>query len=86
MSSIVDSLNGDLGSLFNLPETIEKLMFQPRNHNSQETRGVSNIPVDIMETPNEYVFYMDIPGLSKTDIQVNTYLPLYVDACAYRVF
>ncbi|KAI9119769.1 hypothetical protein K1719_009158 [Acacia pycnantha] len=71
MSSIVDSFNGDLDSLFNLPETIEKLMFQHRAHDSQQTRGVSNIPVDIMETPKEYVFYMDIPGLSKTDIQVN---------------
>ncbi|KAK4269033.1 hypothetical protein QN277_022241 [Acacia crassicarpa] len=69
MSSIVDSFNGGLDSLFNLPETIEKLMFQHRD-DSQRTRGVSNIPVDIMETPKEYVFYMDIPGLSKTDIQV----------------
>ncbi|XP_054779930.1 17.4 kDa class III heat shock protein isoform X2 [Prosopis cineraria] len=70
MSRIADSFNGDLNSLFNLPETIERFMFQPRAHDSQETRGLSNIPVDILETPKDYVFYMDIPGLSKTDIQV----------------
>ena len=32
-------------------------------------------PVDIVETPGEYAFLLDIPGLSKSDIQVRN-LPL----------
>lgn len=28
------------------------------------------IPVDILETAKKYVFYMDVPGLSKSHIQV----------------
>ncbi|KAI3987987.1 hypothetical protein MKX01_038404 [Papaver californicum] len=27
--------------------------------------------VDILDTPKEYIFHFDVPGLSKTDIQVN---------------
>ncbi|KAI3995391.1 hypothetical protein MKX01_040507 [Papaver californicum] len=27
--------------------------------------------VDILETPKDYIFHFDVPGLSKTDIQVN---------------
>ncbi|KAF8046966.1 hypothetical protein N665_3291s0006 [Sinapis alba] len=62
-----------INHLFGLPETIEKLIFPtflPGEGN--ETRGGSNnnIPVDILESPKEYIFYIDIPGISKSDIQV----------------
>ncbi|XP_076887055.1 17.4 kDa class III heat shock protein-like [Bidens hawaiensis] len=55
------------------PSVIEKLMFpSTRSHhetrNGEESKG--NIPVDIVETPKELVMYMDVPGLSKSDIQV----------------
>ncbi|RDX78504.1 17.4 kDa class III heat shock protein [Mucuna pruriens] len=77
MSRVGDSLNVDLAAavnnLFNLPETMEKFMFPCfRAHDDHhETRGVSNIiPVDILDTPNEYIFFMDVPGLSKSEIQV----------------
>ncbi|KAF7843645.1 17.4 kDa class III heat shock protein [Senna tora] len=77
MSRFGDSFDGVLteavNHLFNFPETMEKFMFQPggHHHTTRETRDVSsNIPVDILETPKEYLFYMDIPGLSKSDIQV----------------
>lgn len=74
MSRFEDSFNGDLTAavnyLFSFPETMEKFMFQPRARDGQDTRGMSNIPVDILETPKEYLFYMDMPGLSKSEIQV----------------
>ncbi|KAI4329047.1 hypothetical protein L6164_021353 [Bauhinia variegata] len=74
MSRAADMLNGDLASavnnLFNFPETVEKFMFPLRAHGTQDRRGASSIPVDILETPKEYVFYMDVPGLSKSEIQV----------------
>ncbi|KAF8089060.1 hypothetical protein N665_0519s0017 [Sinapis alba] len=64
-----------INHLFGLPETIEKLIFPtslPGEGN--ETRGGrnnnNNIPVDILESPKEYIFYIDIPGISKSDIQV----------------
>ncbi|MCL7025457.1 hypothetical protein MKW94_012561 [Papaver nudicaule] len=33
--------------------------------------GGSYPAVDILDTPKEYIFHFDVPGLSKTDIQVN---------------
>lgn len=67
-------LSGELVSqLFQLPETIEKIMSTRReNENKGGGGGVGNIPVDILETPKEYVFYMDVPGIPKSDIQVTT--------------
>ncbi|XP_043705954.1 17.4 kDa class III heat shock protein isoform X2 [Telopea speciosissima] len=63
-------INGNLASamnhLFNFPENIEKLMFSDRS----DSKGMTSIPVDILDSPKEYIFYMDVPGLSKTDIQV----------------
>lgn len=73
MSRVVDSnaFNGDLVSavnhLLNIPQTLEKFMSPSGAH---ETKSVSSIPVDILDTTKEYVFFMDIPGLSKSDIQV----------------
>ncbi|OEL34799.1 18.6 kDa class III heat shock protein [Dichanthelium oligosanthes] len=32
--------------------------------------GGGGAPVDIVETPGEYAFLLDVPGLSKADIQV----------------
>ncbi|KAK7294501.1 hypothetical protein RJT34_17390 [Clitoria ternatea] len=76
MSRVGDYLNVDLAAavnnLFNIPETMEKLMFaSSRAHENQETKGVSSIPVDILDAPEKYVFFMDVPGLSKSEIQVN---------------
>lgn len=67
-----DDLAATVNNLFNLPETMEKFMFPSRAHdnNNQENRGVSSIPVDILETHKEYMFVMDVPGLSKSEIQV----------------
>ncbi|KAJ1408289.1 HSP20-like chaperone [Sesbania bispinosa] len=75
MSRVGDLLNVDLGAavnnLFNIPETVEKMMFPSGAHdNNQESRGVSTIPVDILDTPKDYIFFMDVPGLSKSEIQV----------------
>ena len=37
-------------------------------HHHEENKGVA---VDIEETPKEYVFCADVPGLTKSDIQVS---------------
>ncbi|XP_010261724.1 PREDICTED: 17.4 kDa class III heat shock protein [Nelumbo nucifera] len=76
MSPVADSsyLNGNLASavnqLLNFPESIEKLVFPLRSHDNQESKGMAAVPVDVLDTPREYIFYMDVPGLSKSDIQV----------------
>ncbi|KAK7349331.1 hypothetical protein VNO77_06612 [Canavalia gladiata] len=75
MSRVGDLLNVDLAAavnnLFNLPETMDKLMFpSSRAHDNRETGGVSSISVDILDTPKDYIFFMDVPGLSKSEIQV----------------
>ncbi|KAG9459808.1 hypothetical protein H6P81_004316 [Aristolochia fimbriata] len=57
--------------LFHLPETVEKMLFSASNpRDSRETRGLSSVPVDILDAPKEYVFYFDVPGFAKSDIQV----------------
>lgn len=71
MSRVGDLLNMDLGNLFNLHETVEKFMYPSRSHDNQESRVASSIPVDILDTPKDYVFFMDVPGLSKSEIQVS---------------
>lgn len=45
-------------------------MFSSRSHETSENRGLSSIPVDILDSQKEYIFYMDVPGLSKSKIQV----------------
>lgn len=63
MSTVVDVVSQLL-----FPESIERLVYPSRSNESSENRG--SIPVDILDTQKEYIFYMDVPGLSKSDIQV----------------
>jgi HSP20 family protein len=39
-------------------------------HGHAHVHGLGGAPVDIVETPGEYTFVLDVPGLSKSDIQV----------------
>uniref|UniRef100_A0A1J3EAQ1 17.4 kDa class III heat shock protein n=1 Tax=Noccaea caerulescens TaxID=107243 RepID=A0A1J3EAQ1_NOCCA len=61
-----------INHLFGFPEAIEKLIFAPSRsgEGNENRRESSNIPIDILESPKEYIFYMDVPGISKSDIQV----------------
>ncbi|KAH9305794.1 hypothetical protein KI387_010198, partial [Taxus chinensis] len=51
--------------LFHFPEELEKLI-SPRSHD----KDAPSTAVDIKQTPNDYIFYADVPGLTKSDIQV----------------
>ncbi|KAL0415009.1 UNVERIFIED_CONTAM: class III heat shock protein [Sesamum latifolium] len=70
MSAVVEALS----ELLSLPETMEKFVLSSSRSNdvnhSHRGGGVGTLPVDILDTPKEYIFYMDVPGLSKSDIQV----------------
>ncbi|GFP99497.1 17.4 kDa class iii heat shock protein [Phtheirospermum japonicum] len=71
MSAVVEALS----ELLNFPETIEKFVLSsPRPNDADHRRGgggsAASFPADILDAPSEYVFYMDVPGLSKSDIQV----------------
>ncbi|CAL8130964.1 unnamed protein product [Prunus armeniaca] len=77
MSRVADSsaFNGDFATavnhLLNFPETIDKFMLPYRAHETNnENKGAASIPVDILDSPKEYIFFLDLPGLSKSDIQV----------------
>ncbi|XP_058108738.1 17.4 kDa class III heat shock protein [Magnolia sinica] len=77
MSPVADAalFNGNLATAVNhllhhFPESIEKMVFPSHSHESNESKGMDSVPADILETAKEYVFYLDVPGLSKTDIQV----------------
>ncbi|GER53608.1 heat-shock protein [Striga asiatica] len=65
-----------LSELMNLPETIEKYVLSSAarptdgEHPRRIGSGAAAFPADIVDAPMEYTFYMDVPGLSKSDIQV----------------
>lgn len=72
MSRVADGVAAAVNHLLGFPETMEKLVFHSgSNYEANENKGVSSIPVDILDSPKEYIFYMDVPGLSKSDIQVS---------------
>ncbi|KAF2300916.1 hypothetical protein GH714_018229 [Hevea brasiliensis] len=71
MSRVADFNTFDaISHLFNIPESIEKFMIHSRPNDTNENMDAGSIPVDILDTLKEYIFYMDVPGLSKFDIQV----------------
>ncbi|KAL6496914.1 hypothetical protein OROGR_028843 [Orobanche gracilis] len=67
-----------LSELFNFPESIGKFVLSSSRqddgvrHQSGGGGGVSHadFQADILDAPGEYIFYIDVPGLSKSDIQV----------------
>lgn len=86
--SISTSSDVDFGGLLNhfldVPDAIGKVIFPSAHSNREAGNGESkgNIPVDIVDSPKEFILYMDVPGLSKSDIQVNkvcfSYLRVYL--------
>ncbi|VFQ80723.1 unnamed protein product [Cuscuta campestris] len=64
MSAVVDAV----AQLLNIPGAIDRMISQAQD--GGVSRGSGNIPVDILDTSKEYIFYLDVPGLSKSDIQV----------------
>ncbi|XP_042404178.1 18.6 kDa class III heat shock protein-like [Zingiber officinale] len=60
-------------SLLHLPETLEKISSLPpsaRRHDDDDEERSLVPAVDILETAKEYTFIMDVPGLSKANVQV----------------
>ncbi|CAN6451365.1 unnamed protein product [Victoria cruziana] len=43
---------------------------QSHSHEYEEKILISMVPVDIFRTSKEYLFYVDVPGNSRSDIQV----------------
>ncbi|XP_042404177.1 18.6 kDa class III heat shock protein-like [Zingiber officinale] len=66
--------DSSVNSLLHLPETMEKISLPPsarRHDDEEEERSLESVPaVDILETAEEYTFIVDVPGLSKADVQV----------------
>ncbi|PWZ20736.1 18 class III heat shock protein [Zea mays] len=71
-------------SLLHLPEVLDRLAAadgdrRSAGHHAAHGHGHGRVhglgggggaPVDIVESPREYAFVLDVPGLSKSDIQV----------------
>ncbi|KAI3814890.1 hypothetical protein L1987_14537 [Smallanthus sonchifolius] len=78
MSRVAISAAGDvdfgglMSHLLDVPDAIGKVIFPSSRSHHESSNGESkgNIPVDILDTPKELIMYMDVPGLSKSDIQV----------------
>uniref|UniRef100_A0A7C9CQ42 SHSP domain-containing protein n=1 Tax=Opuntia streptacantha TaxID=393608 RepID=A0A7C9CQ42_OPUST len=71
MAAVEDLTFTNLTNLLNQGDALLKA-FTPftKENMSSEDRGALSPPVDIVSTPKEYIFYVDIPGHSKSDIQV----------------
>ncbi|KAK8629214.1 hypothetical protein V6N13_078065 [Hibiscus sabdariffa] len=55
---------------FSFPENMGKFMFQGTDEDEKKGCSSRSMPADILETPKDFIFYLDVPGLSKSDIQV----------------
>ena len=60
-----------MNKLLHFPEELERTV-NPfvRSYDQDENKGMEPVVVYIKETPKEYIFYADVPGLTKSDIQV----------------
>jgi len=60
-----------MSPLLHFPEELERIIIPSARSYDQheENKGMEPAAVDIKETPKEYVFYADVPGLTKSDIQ-----------------
>ncbi|WRX26649.1 Alpha crystallin/Hsp20 domain - like 10 [Theobroma cacao] len=58
MSRVADTMNHWLS----FPENIGKLMFSSRTQDTHdnENKGFSSIPADILDTPKEFIFFLDV--------------------------
>ncbi|KAK9099595.1 hypothetical protein Syun_026640 [Stephania yunnanensis] len=61
MNSVATDVVSAVNELIHLPETIEKLLRRACD---------ATAAVDILDTPDNLIFYIDVPGLSKSDIRV----------------
>ncbi|KAK4480795.1 hypothetical protein RD792_011646 [Penstemon davidsonii] len=69
MSTVVEAVN----ELLHFPEFLLSSSRPNDGHHHHHHRGGAaavTVPADILDTAMEYIFYMDVPGLSKSDIQV----------------
>eukprot|EP01018_Ginkgo_biloba_P027671 Gb_39584 [translate_table: standard] len=66
-----DRIIATVNQLLHFPEELEKMISPPaRSYAREDYQGVLLGAVDIKETSKEYTFYSDVPGLTKSDIQV----------------
>jgi len=62
-----------MNQLLHFPEELERIIgpsARSYDYGHDENMGMEPAAVDIKETAKGYVFYADVPGLTKSDIQV----------------
>ncbi|KAK9756039.1 hypothetical protein RND81_01G068900 [Saponaria officinalis] len=64
MGGIEEMMNVDQSN------TLRKILNSIRADITNEDKSVSSPLTDIVSTAKEYIFYIDVPGISKSDIQV----------------
>ena len=63
-----------MSPMLHFSEELERIIILSRRSYDQryeENKGLEPAAVDIKEMPKEYVFYTDVLGLTKSDIQVS---------------
>lgn len=71
MALVEEMANMGFANLMNDQDLLTKVLNKlTKGDLSIGDRTLSSPLADILSTPKEYVFYVDVPGLSKSDIQV----------------
>uniref|UniRef100_A0A803KQX7 SHSP domain-containing protein n=1 Tax=Chenopodium quinoa TaxID=63459 RepID=A0A803KQX7_CHEQI len=66
---------GGFGSLMNDHDLLSKILNQFTKGDMNAKDRTTTPLADILSNPKEYVFYVDVPGLSKSDVQLERSLP-----------
>lgn len=59
-----------LRALFNYPGDLDHLSDHPAKSHIKDRKAMATTAVDVKETSGSYLFVADMPGLSRSDIQV----------------
>ncbi|KAL2933091.1 17.4 kDa class III heat shock protein [Bienertia sinuspersici] len=71
MALVEDMYNLGFSNLMDNQDLFTKVLNRgSKSDMSSRDKTLSTPLADILSTPKEYVFYVDVPGLSKSDVQV----------------
>ncbi|OMO86511.1 hypothetical protein COLO4_21110 [Corchorus olitorius] len=78
--SIIDTLH----ELLDIHEEGEKSQTHPSRAYIRDSKAMAETPADVKETPNAYVFVIDMPGLKQDQLQVQVEEGNLLTVCGQR--
>lgn len=78
MALVEEMCNMGFGNLMNDQDLLTKVLNRFTKGDMNSGDKTQTPLADILSTPKEYIFHVDVPGLSKSDIQVIPEFELYL--------